>query len=126
MKEKVVQNSKGTTIEETRVGVRKHGLAKEGRYLNAIGTHRDDTKVYKALLNRVSELAITKAMAANHTGEPQVLLSAGFFAPVKNMVKHVQIAGVNLTIDPSLPTFENDAFIAEKIKRANLKFSNKG
>jgi len=40
--------------------------------------------------------------------------------------KQVQIAGVNLTIDPSLPTFEDDAFIAEKTRRANLKFSNKG
>jgi len=40
--------------------------------------------------------------------------------------KKIQIAGVNLTVDPSLPTFEHDAFIAEKTKRANLKFSNKG
>jgi len=65
-------------------------------------------------------------MAANYTVAPQNLLSKGLFAPVKNMVKHVQIAGVNLTIDPSLPTFEDDAFIAEKTRRANLKFSNKG
>jgi len=125
MKEKEIYHSKGTILEEPKA-IRKHGLAKAGRYWSALGTYRDDTKVHKALLNRVSELAITKAMTANYTVEPQALLSAGFFAPVKNMVKHVQIAGVNLTIDPSLPTFENDAFIVEKTKRANLKFSNKG
>ncbi|HWZ21014.1 MAG TPA: hypothetical protein VNW06_00085, partial [Cytophagaceae bacterium] len=116
MREKEIQYAKSG---DAPAGLRiKRGLTRVSGYISAIGTYRDDTKVHKALLNRVSELAITKAMGTNYTGEPQSLLNTGIFAPVKNMVKHVRIAGVDLTIDPSLPTFENDPFIAEMTNRA--------
>ena len=127
MKEKEIQYAKHAGAAEAGAGLRvKRSLTRAVSYSAAIGTYRIATKVHKALLNRVSELAITKAMGTNYTGEPQSLLNTGIFAPVKNMVKHVRIAGVDLTIDPSLPTFGNDPFIAEMTNRANLKLSNKG
>ena len=127
MKEKGLLFLKPSTAKETRSSVRKkHGLGRSAHYGIAFGTYHNDSKVYKAALNRISEIALVKAVTAKNTGGPQALLNTGYFAPVKNMIKHVQIAGVNVTIDPSLPTFENDAFIMEKTKRANMKFSNEG
>ncbi len=123
MREKDIQYAKSGVAA---AGLRlKRGVTRSSGYSSSIGTYHDDTKVHRALLNRVSELAITKTMAANYTGEPHALLTTGLFAPVKNIVKHVRIAGVDLTIDPSLPTFENDPFIAGITNRANLKLSNK-
>ncbi|MFD1258392.1 hypothetical protein ACFQ3S_16420 [Mucilaginibacter terrae] len=37
----------------------------------------------------------------------------------------MEVYGVNLTIDPSLPSLATDPFIVEKTDRAKLKFSNK-
>ena len=90
MREKGIQFLKSVSTAEIRSGFRKkQGLSRPTSVGHVISTYRSDTKIQKALLNRVSELAITKAMAANYTVAPQNLLSKGLFAPVKNMVKHV-------------------------------------
>ena len=101
-------------------------FANGGKYWNVNGSFRNDAKVQKAFLNRLSEIAIEKTMNAKPGSKPQTLLNSPLFAPAKNMVKHIQIAGVNLTINPSLPSFENNPFILEKVSTANLNFSNKG
>lgn len=37
----------------------------------------------------------------------------------------MEVCGVNLTIDPSLPSLVNDPFIVKKTERAEVQFSNK-